>query len=62
MSTNDETSYDDEEMRSCRQCGGNDGYLYSATPLKGWYCGSCYHGLEEDARDFRMEELDESKR
>ena len=48
--------YDDDAMKSCRQCGGNDGFLYSARPLPGWYCGSCYHGLEEDARDSKMEE------
>ena len=33
--------YDDDKIRTCAQCGGNDGFMYSTKAPGEWLCGEC---------------------
>lgn len=49
-------SYDDDDTwRSCAQCHGNDGYLYSTKVRGEWLCKSCHDDHEIEKRRGRVE-------
>ena len=53
INDNDDT-WDDEAIRTCAQCGGNDGYLYSTKMPGRWICKSCHDDHELETYRDRM--------